>query len=119
MPKERVQVTPATDLSSGEAIARFVVDLNTRLDKISERLPSLTQQSIPELRGFQQTISAITNRTSTAIPDVIENPVDLNALKVDLKSNTMPAIIAELVALKKAQSDLAIILSKLINTLTD
>jgi hypothetical protein len=93
MAKERIQVVPPVDLSSGEAVARFVVDLNTKLDKVSQRLPADASKQLKVLRSDLASLSAQKN-PSIAIPNA--NPVDVNALKGDLEQHILPSIQAAL-----------------------
>jgi hypothetical protein len=119
MPKDRQQVNPIREVNSTEALNRFVTELNTKLETISNRLPSLTTPIAATMRQDQGELMTISQERSRDIPTLNTNPVDLNALKNDLSTNVLPTIQSELSDLRDSVKNLARILRELSQTLTD
>ena len=119
MSKQRPQLSPIRDLSSAEAMNRFVVELNSIVEWISQRLPSLDQDTIVDMRQKRGSVASIVNTEAVSIPDVIDNPVDLNALKVDLTTRVMPVVNSELASLRADIREIATIAAKIADTMTD
>jgi len=119
MPKDRQQVNPIREINSTEALNRFVTELNTKLETISNRLPSLTTPVAATMRQDQGALMTISQERSRDIPTLNTNPVDLNALKNDLSTNVLPTIQSELSDLRDSVKNLARILREISQTLTD
>ena len=119
MAKERVQVSPPTEVNSTEGLQRSFSELNARLEWITARLPSLTQATAVDLRSQRSPLSGVVNRKAVTVARVIENPVDLNALKTNLSNQVVPSIESELETLRADLKDVARIVAKLIDMLAD
>lgn len=101
MPKQKFKITPKVSANDQASLDRFLVELNSRLEEISDRLPTLDIRTTTALMKKRRDVDSTLNGRANDVPSLGKNPIDTNALRDDLDHNVVPAIQAELEELRR------------------
>lgn len=112
------QIQPPPDLSSGEAMARLIADLNDKLQRISSVVPNLDSATKGDLRSIEGRLRSTSVRPAN-IPDPLSAPVDILSLREDLATNILPKIREAIDAQRQAINEIVSALAKLLPVITD